>query len=472
MELRNTLTRSVEQVQPITPGHVGVYSCGPTVYSYAHLGNLRTYLLADLIRRIGHLEGLDVTLVQNITDVGHMTDATAAVDSVDKMLVAAEDEGLAPLEIAAKYTEAAVDDAAAIGIAPPTVMPRATEHIPEMIDLTQRLIEAGHAYAVATGSVYYDVTSFSTYGALSGNTLEHLQAGHRDLEIDPAKRHPADFALWKAASPDRLMQWDSPWGSGFPGWHIECSAMSMRYLGDRFEIHTGGTDLRFPHHEDEIAQSDGATGHQVVGMWAHAGHLRLAGQKISKSTGHKVRVPDLTARGLDPLAFRLLTFQTRYRSEMDLSWDAMEGADQRLRHLRRKVADWARASEDSIDGDTSAAAAAAFDARFREAVCSDVDLPAALVVVNDLIAKGGATISETQRYGLLVAWDAVLGLDLDRDATSAWRPDEQVRDLVAERDEARSIKDYARSDELRARLEGLGFEVMDTANGTQVRPRG
>ena len=268
-----------------------MYACGPTVYRYAHLGNLRSFMLYDLIRRALEFEGFEVTEMMNITDVGHMTDESS-VEAVDKMQLAMEDEGLTPAEIAEKYTAAVFDGRRRRSVsARADRYPKATEHIQEMIDLTEMLIDKGHAYVVDNGSVYYDVASFEGYGKLSGNTLENLREGHRDLETDPRKRNPADFALWKAAGPGRLMKWPSPWGEGFPGWHIECSAMSMKYLGERFDIHTGGTDLRFPHHEDEIAQSEGAVGHEVVSIWVHAGHLRQSGQKIAKSTGNVILVP-------------------------------------------------------------------------------------------------------------------------------------------------------------------------------------
>ena len=463
MRLYNTLSRAVEEIEPVEPGRVRLYACGPTVYRYVHLGNLRTFLLTDLIRRALAFEGLEVIAVQNITDVGHMTDESSP-DAVDKMLLAVEDEGLQPLEIAEKYTEEALADMAAVGIRLPDELPKATEHIPEMIALTETLIERGHAYVVDSGSVYYDVTTFPGYGKLSGNTLDALKAGHRDLETDPAKRHHADFALWKAAGPGRLMKWPSPWGEGFPGWHVECSAMSMKYLGDRFDIHTGGNDLKFPHHEDEIAQSEGAVGHQVVSTWAHGGFLRLTGQKIAKSTGNVIRAPELVERGLDPLAFRWLAFQTRYRSEMDFTWEAMETADRRVKQLRRHLAEWGDPAGDL--GET----AQDFDARFREAVANDLDMPTAVRVVNDLDRSPGVPPGE--KRALLASWDEVLGLDLERDAHEAWEPSEQIRSLVAERDAAREAKDYARSDELRDELQAMGLEVMDTAEGTRVRPRG
>ena len=464
MRLYNTLTRAVEEVVPVEPGHVKMYACGPTVYRNAHLGNLRTYMLADLIRRALRLQGFRVTLVQNITDVGHMTDESSP-EAVDKMLLAVEDEGLQPLQIAEKYTRSVFEDAAALGIDEPDVSPKATEHIPEMIGLTKTLIDRGHAYVVDNGSVYYDVASFDGYGKLSGNTLDKLREGHRDLETDPRKHHPADFALWKAAGPGRLMKWPSPWGDGFPGWHVECSAMSMEYLGDRIDIHTGGTDLRFPHHEDEIAQSEGAVGHRVVSIWVHGGHLRQAGQKIAKSTGNVVRVQDLVDRGIDPLSFRWLCFQTQYRSEMDFSWDAMETADQRVKHLRRRMAEWAPAAE-ALGAD-----AADLDARFRAALADDLSFPAAVRVVNELVSAPAAAVPGGEKYALLAGWDQVLGLDLEREAIADWAPSEEMRALMKERDDARAAKDYATSDRIRDRLTSMGLEVMDTAGGTQVRPR-
>ena len=462
MRLHNTLTRSVEEVVPLEEGHVRMYTCGPTVYRYAHLGNLRTFMLADLIRRVLEFEGLRVTQIMNITDVGHMTDE-ASPEAVDKMLLAMEDEGLQPLEIAEKYAAAVFEDAAALGIRPADRTPRATEHVEDMIDLTQRLIDNGHAYVADSGSVYYDVTSFPGYGRLSGNTLDKLRTGHRDLETDSSKRHDADFSLWKAAGPGRVMKWPSPWGDGFPGWHVECSAMSMRYFGERFDIHTGGNDLVFPHHEDEIAQSEGAVGHEVVHLWVHGGHLRQSGQKISKSTGNVVRVDELVARGIDPLAFRWLTFTTRYRSEMDFTWDAMEDADRRVKQLRRRMVEWAPAARELT------ATSSGFDRRFREAVEDDLDMPSAVKVVNELASTDQVT--DNEKFTLIASWDRVLGLDLEREARAGWAPTDEMRRVMAERDVARGSKDYARSDELREQLTGMGLEVMDTADGTTVRPR-
>ncbi|MGH2675756.1 MAG: cysteine--tRNA ligase, partial [Actinomycetota bacterium] len=404
--------------------------------------------------------GRDVRWVMNITDVGHMTDDVGE-EARDRMDIAVADEGLDPRQIAAKYTEAFLEDSDALGIERADEYPKATDHIPEMIELTRILLEKGHAYEV-DGNVYFDVRSFPGYGKLSGNTLDNLQPGHRQLEADPNKRHHADFALWKRAGPNRLMRWDSPWGEGFPGWHIECSAMSMKYLGRRFDIHTGGADLKFPHHEDELAQSDAATGRPVVGIWVYGGFLRFSGRKMAKSRGNITRVTEIAEQGVDPLAFRLLCFGTRYRGEMDFSWDALEADDRRLTRIRQRMAGWAEAERDGISPEGKE-----LDRRFREAVADDLDMPAALKVLNEAVT---GQIPDGDKYALLISWDAVLGLDLERLAREGFEVPEDVQALIDERDEARRIRDFTRSDGIRSRLAAMGWEVMDTADGTSVRP--
>jgi cysteinyl-tRNA synthetase len=462
VRIYDTLTRKLQEVVPLDDRHVRMYTCGPTVYRYTHIGNLRSFLLSDLLRRALEFEGYEVTQVLNITDVGHMTDE-ASDSGRDRMELAVDDEGLAPAEIVEKYTSAFLEDSAKLGLQAAHKYPMATDHIPEMLELTQRLIENGHAYEV-DGTVYYDVQSFQGYGKLSGNTLDKLRAGHRqEIEIDPGKKFHADFALWKKAGPNRLMRWNSPWGEGFPGWHIECSVMSMKYLGERFDIHTGGVDLIFPHHEDEIAQSEGAVGHPVVSNWIHGGHLRLGELKMAKSKGNIVRIADLEEMGFDPLSFRYLTFQTRYRSEMDFSEESMRGADQHVKRLRRRMAEWAPAAPSLSD------AAKDLDSRFRQAVADDLDMPRALVVLNE---AASSNLPAGEKYALVSSWDAVLGLDLERVALEAWQPSEEIGSLVAERDAARAAKDYGKSDEIRDRLQGMGLEVMDTPEGTKVRPNG
>jgi cysteinyl-tRNA synthetase len=467
MRLYNSLTRQVEALEPAGGETVKIYSCGPTVYRYAHIGNMRTFMLGDLIRRVLRLEGRSVLWVMNITDVGHMTDEVSD-SGRDRMELAQEDESLSPQEIARKYTEAFLEDADAVGIGRADVYPRATDHIPEMLELTRRLIDGGHAYEVG-GNVYYDVHSFPSYGRLSGNTLDALRAGHRhELEVDPNKRDPADFALWKRAGTGRAMKWPSPWGEGFPGWHVECSAMSMRYLGERFDVHTGGNDLKFPHHEDEIAQSEGATGHPVVHIWVHGGFLQQSGQKMAKSARNITRVSELPEHGVDPLAFRLLCFGTRYRSEMDFDWAALEGSNARLTTLRQRMLDWAADPEPAAGGLSEPAAS--FDRRFRDAVSDDLNLPEAIVVVNDLVGAPGTPPGEKRR--LLLAWDQVLGLDLDRLVRLAWEPTAEVLELVARRDRARVAREFGEADRIRDQLTAMGLEVMDTPDGTRVRPRG
>ncbi len=461
MRLYDSLTRELHDVSPVDGETVKIYSCGPTVYRYIHIGNMRSFMLGDLIRRALRFEGFRVRWIMNITDVGHMTDEVSDTGR-DKMELAEADEGLSAADIARKYTDAFLEDSDLVGIERADLYPRATDHIDDMIKIIQTLIEKGHAYEV-DGTVYYDVTSFPGYGKLSGNTLDQLRAGHRqEVAVDPAKRHPEDFALWKKAGPNRALKWPSPWGDGYPGWHIECSAMSMKHLGERFDIHTGGNDNKFPHHEDEIAQSEAAVGHPVVSTWVHGGFLRMGKVKMAKSAGNILRVTDLAAQAVDPLAYRLLCFGTRYRSEMNFDWDALEGQNRRLTELRRKVAAWGPASTDRSD------AARSLDARFREAVADDLDLPRALVVLNETVS---APVPEGEKVDLMTSWDQLLGLDLGRLAREAFEPPEGALALIAERDEARAAKDFARSDELRDRLQAMGLEVMDTPEGTKVRPR-
>ena len=460
MRLYDSLTRELHEVVPVDGHTVKIYSCGPTVYRYIHIGNMRSFMLGDLIRRALRFEGLHVRWIMNITDVGHMTDDVSDTGR-DKMELAESDEGLSAAEIALKYTDAFLQDADLVGIERADLYPKATEHIAEMIAVIETLIAKGHAYEV-DGTIYYDVTTFPGYGKLSGNTLDQLRAGHRqELAVDPDKRHPEDFALWKKAGPNRALKWPSPWGDGFPGWHIECSAMSMKHLGERFDVHTGGNDNKFPHHEDEIAQSEAAVGHGVVTTWVHGGFLQMGGQKMAKSAKNIKRVTDLAEQGIDPLAYRMLCFGTRYRSEMDFNSEALEGQHRRLAEIRRRMAEWAPAA------DTLSPDAQELDRRFREAVADDLDLPRGMVVLNETLTSA---VAPGERYALLSSWDAVLALDLERDAREGWEPTQETRALVAERDAARAAKDYAKSDAIRDRLQAEGLEVMDTPEGTRVRP--
>jgi cysteinyl-tRNA synthetase len=462
LRLHNTLTRKIEPLRPLRPGTVSMYSCGPTVYRPVHIGNLRSFLLGDLIRRALNWTGLSVRQVMNITDVGHMTDEIYDRGE-DKMLLAAADEGLTPAEIAAKYEAAFHRDAARVGIVPAEVYPRASDHIGPMIDLIGRLIERGHAY-VDAGTVYYDVTTFPDYGRLSRNALDQLRAGHRLEAVDHHKRHPADFILWKAAGPRRVVRFDSPWGEGYPGWHIECSAMSIAYLGERFDVHTGGVDLAFPHHEDEIAQSEGALGHPVVTTWVHGDHLLFSGQKMAKSSGNVWTLDRVEEEGHHPLDFRYLCLTSRYRRQLRFSPDALAAAGKARARLAAHLADWGGPAPPEPAGSP---AAKEWEQRFRDAVLDDLDFPRALTVVWG--AVGDETLAARERAALLCDWDRVLGLGLAEAAGAAAAPDELPAGagaLLESRRAARERRDWAESDRLRDALQELGVEVADTRQGT------
>jgi cysteinyl-tRNA synthetase len=372
------------------------------------------------------------------------------------MLVSARLESKLPEEIAAHYTDAFMADAARLNIRRASTYPHATHYIPQMLELIERLIACGHAYDVG-GTVYFDIASFPAYGRLSRNTTDKLLAGARG-EVDPRKRHPGDFTLWRAAGEHRLQVWPSPWGPGFPGWHIECSAMSMSLLGDRFDIHTGGADNVFPHHEAEIAQSEAATGHQVVSCWMHGGLLMLAGTRMAKSAGNFFRITELEDQGFDPLAFRYLALQAKYRTKLNFSTGGLAGADRALGQLRDRMAGWSGAA--SLE-DTKAAS---FEARFRQALADDLDLPAAMALVAELTRSDVAPGAKAM---LLRAWDRVLGLDLDRPRQASLP--QGASELLDAREKARLAKDFQTSDRLRDDLASLGVVVTDTAEGQRWR---
>ena len=524
LSLRNTLTRSVEPVQIPDDGPVRMYTCGPTVYRWAHIGNLRSYLLADLIRRALLYHGAAVLQVKNITDVGHLRDERFDRGE-DRMLVAAGLESRSPAEIADAYEAGFHEDEALVNILPAHVFPRATDHIADMIDLAARLERLGHAYLSADRNLYYDVASFPGYGELSGNTLDQLRAGHRG-EVEPDKREAADFALWKAAGEGRLLKWASPWGEGFPGWHLECSAMAMRYLGERFEIHTGGIDNVFPHHEDEIAQSAPLVGGVPALHWVHGEHLLAEGQKMAKSAGNFERVTELRDRGIDPLAFRYLVMTVRYGRKLNFSSASIDAAAAALASLRSRLrrlgppatdGPWAapaplragfagtrpvgvaegvaghqvdpaalRASRDFTLRDRADAPSAplspagrAWHDRFVAAVDEDLDLPTALAIVREMLR---AELPADERRWLVLDADLVLGLDLDRvwDKAAATSdgtgPGDQLSPaavaLLEEREAARSRRDWSRADALRAELAAMGVEVTDGPTGTTWRRTG
>ncbi|HEU5034156.1 MAG TPA: cysteine--tRNA ligase [Mycobacteriales bacterium] len=463
LRLTDTRTRALEEIRPAQGRRLRMYACGPTVYRFQHVGNLRTFLLGDLIVRVAQtLHDYDVQLVQNITDVGHLADDTGIeLAGEDKMLLAAREENKDPFEIARFYEAQFHEDLAALNIHPADAYPRASESIELMVDLIATLLDKGHAYVGPDGTVYFDARSFPSYGAISGNRLEDLRAGHRAdaAELTAGKRFHADWALWKAAGPQRQMVWDTPWGKGFPGWHVECSAMSLHYLGETFDVHTGGIDLRFPHHEDERAQSEAAVGHEVVRRWVHGEHLLAEGRKMAKSTGNVVLVRDVAERGYDPLALRLFFLTGRYRQQMNLTWDALAGADRRLQRWRAKVAEWAESPSTAMCAD--------YVQRLRDALDDDLDTPTALVVLSEL--EKDDAIPPGSKFETFAWVDRIIGLDLARDvgkprAAAGDLPD-GAAELLEQRAAARAAKDWATSDRLRDELAALGVTVTDSRDG-------
>lgn len=423
-----------------------VYCCGPTVYRDAHVGNLRTFLLSDLIWRVATHSGLSVTLIQNITDVGHM-----ANDLEDKVLAQSKSESLDPFAIARKYEDRFHQDLQRLNITSAKSYPRASENIDLMIASIEKLIAQGFAYVAPDGNVYFDAQSFPSYGAISGNRLDALKPGHRyEYTEDGTKRFHADWALWKLARDRTEMIWDTPWGSGYPGWHIECSAMSLEYLGDVIDLHVGGIDLRFPHHENERAQSNALTGTEVVTHWVHGEHLLFEGRKMSKSAGNVVLLQDIIDREIDPLAARLTFLENRYRSQMDLTWASLEAAHTTIKRWRLLV------------NATTSQATPEMDQEFVDAIYADLDTPRALQRLR-LIEKSGQ-FSAAEKAGFFRAADQILGLDLSRVPVARELTEVQSQ-LLQQRQAARTEKNFAESDRLRSLLEESGLEIKDGPEG-------
>lgn len=465
--LYNTLTRTKDLFRPLNPPRVGIYNCGPTVYRDIHIGNFRSFMTSDWLRRMLEYNGYEVLLVRNITDVGHLQNDTEE-SGEDRLEHEARTTGRSAYEIADYYTQKYLADQAEFNILPAHVNPKATDHIPEMQAITEKLLENGKAYAV-DGNVYYDVSRFPNYGQLSGNTVENLRAGghgRQQMEIAEDKDAPEDFALWKHGEASRQMNWPSPWGTGFPGWHIECSAMATKYLGEQFDIHTGGIDLVFPHHEDEIAQSQGASGKQPVQVWLHNEFLIFGNLKMSRSRGNVVLLSDLKERGIDPMAYRYLLLTAHYRSKLNFTDESIAAAQNGLNNLRADLAALPALDAADLEKGWSKEAKQVREA-FHTAINDDLDLPAALSITREVARDD--KIEPAERRRLILDFDRVLGLRLDTVETKKPRViSDEARALVRERDEARAARDWKRSDHLRDQLIALGFEVRDTPQGTEL----
>ncbi len=465
--LYNTLTRSKELFHPLNPPWVGIYNCGPTVYKDIHIGNFRAFMTTDWLRRMLEYNGYDVFLVRNITDVGHLQNDIEE-SGEDKIEHEARTTGRSAYEIAEYYTQQYLADSAELNILPAHVNPRATEHIPEMQVMTEKLLEEGLAYSV-DGNVYYDVSSFPYYGQLSGNTVENLRTGghgRQQMEIAEDKDAPEDFALWKHGDRTRQMNWPSPWGIGFPGWHIECSAMSTKYLGEQFDIHTGGIDLVFPHHEDEIAQSQGVSGKEPVQFWVHNEFLIFGNLKMSRSKGNVIQLSTLKERGIDPMAYRYLLLTAHYRSKLNLTDESITAAQNGLNNLRADLAELPDSDTEDLQKGWSEEAERVRDA-FHTAINDDLELPTALSITREVARN--SKVAPEERRRLILDFDRVLGLRLD--TVEAKKPrviSDEVQAIVRERDEARAARDWKRSDKLRDQLIALGFEVRDTPRGTEL----
>ncbi len=457
--LYNTMTRSKEPFVPLDPPNVRMYCCGLTVYNYAHIGNLRTYIFEDILRRALLFNGYQLTHVQNVTDVGHMTSDADAGE--DKMEIQAKQENKSPWELARFYEEAAVADFKRLNIQIPEVMPRATEHVVEMIELIQKLEANGYTYTTSE-AVYFDTSKYPEYGKLARLNLDQQQTNRAEVVADDTKKNQSDFVLWFLNKPTHIMQWNSPWGPGYPGWHIECSAMSMKYLGETFDIHCGGIDHIPVHHTNEIAQSECATHKTFARYWVHGEFLLMSGGKLSKSELVKMKPEDrppstlqeLLDRGYDPLAYRYLCLQAHYRSELNFTVEALEAATSGLRRVYGLCPD-----SDPLRDDAEAYAAAR--ERVLTAVNDDLGLPHAVGLLNSLGS-----------HKLWVEFDSILGLDIaKRSCRDEEALPESVAVLVEARNEARRNKQWSDSDALRNQLIALGYEVGDGPSGTTIKKR-
>ena len=458
MKVYNTLSRSKEEFTPADGKTVRMYSCGPTVYNFAHIGNLRTYVFMDILRRVLKYDGYKLKGVMNITDVGHLL--SDADEGEDKMVKASREQKKSPYEIAAYYTQVFFADLEKLNIGKPEIVPRATEHIPEMIAFVEGLLEKGVAYETSDG-IYFDVQKFPEYGRLSRLNLEDQIAGAR-VEVNDEKRHPADFAVWKKAPKEHIMQWESPWGMGYPGWHIECSAMGKKYLGETFDIHTGGVDHIPVHHENEIAQSKALTGKDPARFWMHGEFMLVDGGKMSKKLGNTYTLDQLAEKGYSPMVFRFFCLNAHYRKKLNFTFEGMDAA--KVSYERVLAGVWQHkngnetVSDEEIEGYRKA---------FSEAINDDLNIPLALATLFGVLKER----KSKRFYDLILEMDRVFGLSLDRaeaPASDSAEIPEAVRALAEARAAARAEKNFAESDRLRDELAALGWAVKDSKTGYEL----
>jgi len=459
----NTMGREMQAFQPITPGAAGMYCCGPTVYDFAHIGNLRTYVFEDILRRTLEYAGYTVRHVMNVTDVGHLTGDSD--DGEDKMLKGAREKGKTVWEIAEFYTRAFFRDFELLRCTMPTVICRATEHIQEMIDLISRIEKKGFTYS-AGGNVYFDISRFPGYGKLALLDQQDLKAGAR-IAVDEGKKNPADFALWftKSKFEHQAMMWDSPWGRGYPGWHIECSAMSMKYLGEHFDIHCGGADHPPVHHSNEIAQSEAATGSKWVNYWMHGEWLLMDKEKMAKSAGNFTTLSTLTERGFHPMDYRYFCLGAHYRTQLAFSWEAMEAARSGRKGVEEKLVQLRAEGAEPAAEITGPAAEYLRD--FDTHVADDLNMPRCLADLWTLLRD--STVPAAQKLGAALRMDRVFGLGLADARAEELTLDPETRALVDQREAARKARDFKKADELRALLLSKGIEVQDGPKGPKVR---
>lgn len=469
MKLYNTLSRSIEEFEPLNKPKVTFYSCGPTVYDYTHIGHARKYIHDDFLKRALTFFGYDVNHVMNITDVGHLE--SDGDDGEDKLEKGAAKYNKTPEEIAQDFTEYFKNSMKAYNIQDPTRYAVATEHIQDMIDLVQKLEQKGATYETET-ALYFDTSAFEDYGKLSGQKMEDKkQQARDDVYADPEKKNPTDFVLWfkrTGRHAKHIQHWDSPWGDGFPGWHIECSAMSIKYLGNTIDIHSGGIDHIPVHHENEIAQSECATGQQFVRFWFHSEFLMIDGTKMSKSLGNLYTVDDIREKNIDPMALRYLFLQTHYRQELNFTWESLQAAAKALHKLQNTVVQLRSQTQRQNLSEEKLSKTHEYSQRFAEAVGNDLQLPQALALVWEVVKSN---IPSEDKLDLLYSFDQVFGLRLASYEVIQEEIPSDVKEKIQKRDEARRNNNYDTSDAIRAELENMGYEVSDTTAGTAVKKR-